>query len=643
MRLWSIAQLIFVAVAGALPSVALADPPAEEKRYTEFDRGVDVSWPSNTRRIALLIGNSVYEAIGEDQARPRAAPLPDLRNPCNDAKLVGANLARIGWKRDEIALLCNQSTADMTAALNKLLRVTPSSPEEAKLVVIYLAGHGMAVNEFNYFFGVDARVDFHQAAQNLVNEPRRPLFPDESLDLIAHFRGKLGPNVKTPILLIIDACRDNPMYREMANSYREAYRAASESKRALASSPRHTAISGPSAAGLTPPRGMVVAFANVAGAVVADDLAGENGQLAASFAKTLREERSVNSVLSDLIQDVMSETNMFPPEKQQIPDTIGTLLADPTAGDWCFYGCRLPGVTALFARPIQLVTNGPTIGLLAAQEAPPQAVQTPDVAHKVQARPSDAMGPKGRDLIFHTNPPANKRPYTLEVFWCETGTPEDQARQALARELAEGVARRARQGFDGARGARYEYVWLSRLPPDQNILPENQWSTETIVVDSEDEVETEFAKHIKEHFDTHLTVVSRRGATAGYVSAYMCGGAYPEARATRVYVQVPNYTALSLGSKLIEVLDHDHHQLAIAPKAERVSNAPEETQIRYFAQERHDDAMALANTVQRVMRRPVTVKYLGTYNKTGARQLEVWVGKKDADVKPLPSLLLAPS
>lgn len=129
------------------------------------------------RRIALVIGNAAY-AVGS------------LKNPVNDARLVGDNLRRLGF---EVIQRENASMRDMIESMRLFL----SRGADAAVRLVFYAGHGLQVRGHNYLLPVDA--DIH-GEDDVVG---RSADVSELLDRLGAIRQGIN-------IVILDACRNNP-------------------------------------------------------------------------------------------------------------------------------------------------------------------------------------------------------------------------------------------------------------------------------------------------------------------------------------------------------------------------------------------------------------------------------------------------
>ena len=132
-------------------------------------------------RVALVIGNSAYEGIGE------------LPNPKNDATDVGGALRDLGFG---VTILVDGDRAGMEEALRTLARQSVG----ADVVVVFYAGHGMEIDGTNYLVPVDARLERDADVEY------------ETVDLDQVLRATEGAGLR---LVILDACRDNPLAQRM--------------------------------------------------------------------------------------------------------------------------------------------------------------------------------------------------------------------------------------------------------------------------------------------------------------------------------------------------------------------------------------------------------------------------------------------
>jgi len=135
------------------------------------------------RRVALVIGNSAYQAV------------PRLANPANDAAQVAAALKANGFA--SVRTVNDATRAGLISALSAFQREADNSD----WAVIYYAGHGMEISGANYLIPVDAKLRDDRDVQDEAVPMNR------ALDAVASAR-KLK-------LVMLDACRDNPFLSQM--------------------------------------------------------------------------------------------------------------------------------------------------------------------------------------------------------------------------------------------------------------------------------------------------------------------------------------------------------------------------------------------------------------------------------------------
>ena len=153
-------------------------PAAEQRKRAETGR-------ETGRRVALVIGNGAYA---------RVRPLP---NPPNDARAMAKSLRDIGFVVTEGIDL---DRAAMQATIRDFLRDAARS----QVAVVYYAGHGVQIDGRNYLVPVD--IEFRAGSG----------MTDAMMDMDTIMAG-LDDQVRTNIL-ILDACRNNPMAPKVASA-----------------------------------------------------------------------------------------------------------------------------------------------------------------------------------------------------------------------------------------------------------------------------------------------------------------------------------------------------------------------------------------------------------------------------------------
>ena len=132
-------------------------------------------------RVALVVGNSAYSAIGR------------LPNPGNDAADMSGALRRLGF---EVTTVLDVDRVELTEALRTFTRASAG----ADVSLVFYAGHGLEVDGANYLVPVDARLERDTDVR----------FETVELDYV--LAATTGAALR---VVILDACRNNPLARSM--------------------------------------------------------------------------------------------------------------------------------------------------------------------------------------------------------------------------------------------------------------------------------------------------------------------------------------------------------------------------------------------------------------------------------------------
>ena len=137
-------------------------------------------------RVALVVGNSTYEHIGR------------LPNPANDAADLSAALRRLGF---DVTVAQDAGRTALTEALRAFTRRSAG----ADVALVFYAGHGMEMDGVNYLLPVDARLERDTDVRY------------ETVTLDDVLASTSGAGLR---LVILDACRNNPLARSMTRTVR---------------------------------------------------------------------------------------------------------------------------------------------------------------------------------------------------------------------------------------------------------------------------------------------------------------------------------------------------------------------------------------------------------------------------------------
>ena len=137
------------------------------------------------KRVALVVGNSKYLHSAE------------LRNPHNDARDVAASLEKLGFT------VISEFDLDRIG-IGRAIGRFGVAIENATVAVFYFAGHGMQLHGTNYLVPTDSKLENHYS-------------PELELMSVATVQRLMESKPRTNIIFL-DACRDNPLARNLARS-----------------------------------------------------------------------------------------------------------------------------------------------------------------------------------------------------------------------------------------------------------------------------------------------------------------------------------------------------------------------------------------------------------------------------------------
>ena len=213
--------------------------------------GIDLA-TSIRKRTALVIGNSAY----------RFSP---LKNPVNDAKAIAEQLRKMHF---EVIFKVDVNQQDMEQAIDLFSR---KLDPEGQIALFYYAGHGVQVNGDNYLIPIGA----HIKRQNDVR------YKAVNIGQIMGSIGEGGDNLN---IVILDACRDNPLPRSFRSASRGLARVES-------------------------PKGTILGFATSPGSVASDG-EGDHGVYTKHLLANMRKPGySLEQVFKEVLRGVNTETN----------------------------------------------------------------------------------------------------------------------------------------------------------------------------------------------------------------------------------------------------------------------------------------------------------------------------------------------
>ena len=211
------------------------------------------------KRVALVIGNSAYQHT------------PALDNPKNDAVDVAQAFQKLGF---EIMTGIDLSKRGMEAILQRFARAL----DQADVGVFFYAGHGIQFTGRNYMVPIDAKldnvysVDFELIPLNLIHRTME--------------------QATSTNILFVDACRDNPLARNLARSMGT-----------------RSAMIGRGLASMESGVGSLISFSTQPGNVALDGTGQRNSPYAHALVKHLTTARTnISDMLIRVRRDVMRTT-----------------------------------------------------------------------------------------------------------------------------------------------------------------------------------------------------------------------------------------------------------------------------------------------------------------------------------------------
>jgi uncharacterized caspase-like protein len=309
-------------------------------------------WPSPAmaeRRVALVIGNGAYKST---------IALP---NAPTDARAMAAALRRIGF---EVVDGLDLTQAGMSDKLKEFSRALVG----ADAALFFYAGHGLQVGGENYLVGVDAALKRESDLE----------FEAMKVELVMR---QMQRETKVKIV-ILDACRDNPLARELTRSMAGGNTGARTRSAGVASGMGAIDTSGAT--------GTLIAFATAPGAVALDGSGANSPFTEALLAHIETPDIDVDVMMKRVRGQVTRATN----ERQQ-PWTNSSLTAEfflntgrQSVGQASQIAAAAPAAPA---RPQLAALAGELAKAPAGAQAAPQSGQQPAGAPRgTQVSPTEA-------------------------------------------------------------------------------------------------------------------------------------------------------------------------------------------------------------------------------------------------------------
>ncbi|MCW5732230.1 MAG: caspase family protein [Alphaproteobacteria bacterium] len=218
------------------------------------------------RRVALVVGNSSYQAAGT------------LKNPVNDARAMARALRERGFE-----VILRENTGKV--AFERAVQEFGEKLDSCATALFFFAGHGFQVNGRNYLVPVDANITTEQSVR------LQAVDADVVIDQMIAARSAVN-------MVILDACRNNPFERRFRST-------------------------GGGLAQINAPQGTLIAYATAPGRVAADG-DGANGLYTEELLRAMAEPGlKVEDVFKQARIRVARRSN-----DQQIPWEASSLVGD---------------------------------------------------------------------------------------------------------------------------------------------------------------------------------------------------------------------------------------------------------------------------------------------------------------------------
>lgn len=602
----------------------------------------------DVKHMALIIGNGDYNLDGKLKTGPNDTPPPnylvDLANPCRDATLFRDKLLAAHWRLDEIVFpACNLRTAEMRVLITDFRAKLSNSVNT--VAIFYYSGHGAQFTSgdtsHSFLFGVGAKLDLVAVGNSLIHSPgNSSAIANEAVDLDELVR-TIGRQTENAVLIILDACRDNPLYGQLA---------------ALDNAPAITALSSNSEEFT----GIVIAYSTSAGHFSGDGF-GSHSIYTSALSSLLDPPRNLDSVLNKLRTAVAREY------KKAYPNRIG--IQEPVThgrftGDWCVLACiPTPDLVPVAAQP--LVTP------IADRKGPPEGIIVPPASAllRVSFQVPPVENSAGKLIVSGSLTPASQTQSTsgatpairtiydastsgeaqairsssgmrFDVFWCDGGVGSDE-REHRAAEIASALSHEAIARQLDAQPASSEAglpagqfiasVRLRRLTATANTASGYRYSDDWIVYDKNDVNELAWSNFASRAVGGSLKPYPDTAKTPEYISIFVCRA--PEQQTnlkTVIYLQVPTNQLKQPGRILLEELTYQVPTVKSAGGIETRGDGPFHTEVRFYDEEERNNAFATANVLEKLLNRPVRVQFIPRLASASTLgHMEIWLGRSD--------------
>jgi hypothetical protein len=583
--------------------------------------------------VALIIGNSRYaQAQAATSTDPNVITFPGLPNACNDAQSVAASLvSNADWKESEIIQKCDLSASAMLAEVRHFANLLRSRP--GSVGMIYFSGHGAQVADHNYLFGVDAHPNIVTETSQFIENPDAPLFVEDAIDLHDDITREVGNVTHGALLVIVDACRTNPLLARIASALNNRGGGAGGA----------VVVSAPSSSTGTVP-GIVIGYSTRNGKP-APDGSGATSPYAGALSRRIASGKQIVNILSQTSTAVYNDSRAQFPTDPQNPTQIGNFSEPPS---WCFSKCpdeegqsdaaaghpaSVPPVGAPMLRTVGFaVDTGQaaawTTPLRVSQPASDNEIVRPDeVLHDRE----DARLPRGVSS------------FDVDIYWCMGGSGEDERHRQALRIGQSLIQRDAEAGFGGH--AQLLRVRVRPLSIQANSSADYRFE-DNIAVLRESPVAKAIAEDAKEVLPD-LTTSTRQSSVAGLYDLYLCKRS-AEARSAAVYVQYPSVgNGKVLAISAVKKVSSDNPQLNLVDgvrgiEGRRQGTSPKHTEVRFYNFETQLGVFDAARSLEELLGHKVLIKYMPRLTADiRIHPIEIWIGEEEPKPTSSPALSMS--
>ncbi|MGR4866723.1 caspase family protein [Caulobacter sp. LARHSG274] len=619
-----------------------------------------LSSSSGPKNLALIIGNSDYNHDGATEPFNNPPPgfLTDLRVSCNDAKLIYDRLVASGWPTDTgqeasaTTLRCNLTPAQMATEIQNFW-VKIDKARGAR-IVFYFSGHGAEINGHKYLFGVGAPIDLASAADRLrISKTDDSFFKASGFDL-RDLLVKIGEQTDNAVLIVIDSCRNDPLYAKL-------------------DSMSGVKLLAPSATA-DERDGVIVTYATRQGAFAFTPPKRRYSLYSAELASHIQKGPKFGDVVDYANSQTSDLTRKW--EQPQKPIRYGSLHQPPP---WCIGECsqkdpvpepipdaedtaadalperapppaqapettsslrvtrtfdRVPIAIRYWVQPASLFSGEPI------QDGEATAAQSPGSTAKIPS-----LAPARRPKVIYDSPsafsqspqsesavqPAPLDPIQVDIYWCGGADTGSEILGAQAENLAVELGNYA-TGSEAATSQKIMGIRTRFLSSEANSRPTFRYTDNVVIYDAGDRAEVELARRMA-RLSPGLKPRAAVTRTPRSVTAYYCKAPISPTPTIRIYFQTPTKeqkpATKLLRNQALSLLGDQAEKREVDVEKDA---SPDDTLIKYFHLEDRDLTFRLADILGQRLGHVVAVSFQGaTYgSKVKVGHVEVWIGKKES-------------